>query len=149
MALTQQRFDETFKTLVEATRDYHNLMYLASDNTIRFSKVGTLECWHNFILLDHSSNDRITACYHLINSFNRVYGDLMQQSSTSDIDQIFLMLDYEYREARYLERDDHSQATTDKFVKTFKETFQTFIKCYTNFVVRYQELALLEEIDNI
>lgn len=149
MAFTQQRFDEIFKILVDTTRDYQNLVYLASDNTVRFSKVGTLECWQDFILLDHSSKDRIIACYHLINSFNRIYDELMQQTSTSDIDQLFIMLNYEYHEADYLERDYNRQAVADKFIKTFKEAFLSFIKRYTDFVVKYQELALLEEVNNL
>lgn len=148
--LTQQQIDEIFKSLVEVTRDYHNLMYLSSsDKTIRFSKVGALECWHDFILLDHSSKDRIVACYHLINAFNRVYDELMQQSSIEGIDQIFVSLNYEYHEADYLERDFAIQPIADKFIKTFKEAFLSFIKRYTDFVVKYQELALLEEVNNL
>lgn len=150
MALTQQQFDEIFKTLVDATRDYRNLMYLASDNTIRFSKVGTFDSWHNYILLDHSSKDRIVVGYHLVNAFNRVYDNLMQQSSTDCMNQIFISLDYEYHDSFYLERDyGNSKSYANKLVKSFNEIFPKFIKRYTDFIVKYQELALLEEVNNL
>lgn len=150
MALTQQHIDAIFKSLVDATRDYHNLMYLASDNTIRFSKVGTFESWHDYILLDHSSKDRIVVSYQLVNAFNRVYNDLMQQSSTFCMNQIFLSLRYNYYDACYIERDHGSSPDyTAKCVKLFNKIFPKFIKRYTDFVVKYQELALLEEVNNL